>query len=113
MKHLLLAMIFTVTFGSPAFADATAGEALFKKCKGCHSFTKKKMGPNLTGISKRANPEWLKKWLTGKNNKEMWAGNDPITADLKKRTGKKKSKHKNALKKPEDIANMVDFLMTK
>jgi len=111
MNKIFFTAMIAFVFASPAFADVGAGEKLFKKCKGCHSFEKKKIGPNLTGISKRANPEWLTAWLT--DNKKVWAEDGAIVQDLKKRTKHKKSKHKEVLKTPEQVKNMVDFLMTK
>ncbi|MDH5541390.1 MAG: cytochrome c [Nitrospinota bacterium] len=114
MKFFALLLFLVFSISSAAIAGVTEGEAYFnKKCKACHDFGKKKVGPDLADISKRANPEWLKKWLA--DTEGVWAANDPITADLKKRTnGKEKPRHKNPKEMTEgDIANLTDFLMTK
>lgn len=114
MKLFAFSLLLLFSISTYATAGVPEGEAYFnKKCKACHAFDKKKVGPNLTDISKRANPDWLKKWLT--DTDAVWAANDAITADLKKRTkGKEKPKHKNPKEiTADDIANLVDFLMTK
>jgi hypothetical protein len=70
------------------------------------------MGPDLAGISKRAKPEWLTKWLS--DTKGTFNGNDPYTVDMKKRSkSKAKPKHKTKPLSQGDVANLVDFLMTK
>lgn len=93
--------------------DAKAGETAFKKkkCTICHAFGKKKMGPDLNEISKRANAEWLTKWLT--DDKKTWKSHDPITMDLKKRVGYDKQKQKLPKLKKSEVADLVQFLMTK
>jgi hypothetical protein len=70
------------------------------------------MGPDLAGISKRAKPEWLTKWLS--DTKGTFNGNDPYTVEMKKKSkSKAKPKHKTKPLSEGDVANLVDFLMTK
>jgi len=113
MKQLIFLLVFIFAVTGSAFADVKAGEKLFfKRCKGCHAFGKKKMGPDLSGISQRANAEWVKKWLV--DTKGTWASNDPITQNLKSRVKEKKPKHRTPKKlSGEKIDNLVEFLMTK
>lgn len=149
--------IVSLTHASTVFADAEAGKKLFnskaKKCKTCHKAQGdpnkfKPVGPGLKGIGKMiesnvGNPkEWLKKWLSPKNN-ELWGNSigdkakitgepaDKQLKDIMKRysaakKGKKMKKsqmvknfgpRKNG--KPAKIAltdkerdDIIDFLMT-
>lgn len=113
MRILVAALLLTFGLSTNAVASVAEGEAVFKsKCKACHKFGRKVMGPDLAGISKRATPEWLKKWLT--DTKGTFAGNDPYTIEMKKRAkSKAKPKHRTKKMTEADISNVIDFLMTK
>ncbi len=109
----------SLAFVPLALADAGKGEALFNdkkgvKCVMCHSFEKKVIGPNLSGVSKRHSRGWIIKWLT--DTQGTWTSNDPETLDLKKRQGKEgkpKPAHMTPKISPEQAADLADFLMTK
>jgi len=113
MKQFIFLLVFIFAVTASAFADVKAGKKLFfKKCKGCHAFGKKKLGPDLNGISQRATAEWVKKWLV--DTKGTWASDDPITQNLKSRVKEKKPKHRTPKKLSEEkINSLVEFLMTK
>lgn len=107
-----------LVFGSTdSFAAAAAGEAFFKsaKCKNCHNITnKKKVGPGLAGISKRAPEEWLKAWLN--DSKAVWTANEGYTKTLKKVMEKQSSplstcKFEKNLTEVE-IADLIDYMKT-
>lgn len=117
MRILFVALLLTLSFSLNAATEAAAGpaegEAVFKsKCKACHKFGGKVMGPDLAGIGQRATAEWLTKWLT--DTKGTFAGDDPYTIDMKKRAkSKKKPKHRTKKLTEADISNVIDLLMTK
>ncbi len=104
--------------GAPnASADALQGEALFHgaiKCKNCHKTSaKKKLGPGLAGVTKRAPEDWLMKWL--KDPQGTWAANEGYTKTLKaklKRESKPKTRHKTKKLTDPQIADLVDYLKT-
>jgi len=118
-KISLLAAIFILLFATAAYADAKRGEEIYKskskgKCAICHKFGKKLVGPDLTGVTKRATEEWLKKWLA--DPKKVWTENDPYMMDLKKKMKKvkrKKPSHKTPPLTAEMIDDLIDFLKTK
>ncbi len=109
----------SLAFASAAHADAAKGEALFNdkaaaKCTVCHSFGKKVVGPDLTGTGGRHSKAWIVKWLT--DTQGTWQGDDPETADLKKRQGKEgkpKPAHMTPKLSAEQAGDLADFLMTK
>jgi cytochrome c len=47
------AALLAMTGYAQAEGDATKGEAVFKKCKVCHTLGKNNVGPNLTGVIDR------------------------------------------------------------
>ena len=117
MLTAVLTFAFVISASGSAFADAAAGEAVYKKkCKACHKTTTKKvLGPGLAGQMKLHTPEWMKKWLMDPQG--TWVAGDAETEEMKtrlKRTGKKKTKMKIKGKGlPEGEANdMIDFLNT-
>jgi len=123
---LAVVMVMAFAFASVASAgDAAKGKSIFnnkkKKCKTCHTITKKKkVGPGLAGVSKRHSEEWMKKWLA--NPQKVWTENDAETAKMKawpvqygkkSRAGKKKTKMK--LKPPlteAEIGDLIAYLKT-
>ncbi|MFQ5432675.1 MAG: c-type cytochrome [Nitrospinota bacterium] len=120
MKNIsLLTALFVFFLITAAHADAKKGEEIYNtkslgKCSVCHKFGKKKVGPDLAGVTKRATEEWLNKWLA--NPKKVWNENDPYMMDLKKRMKKVKKKkpgHKTPPLTAEMINDLIDFLKTK
>jgi cytochrome c2 len=118
-KIPLFAALFAVLFTATVYADAKKGEEIFNakskgKCKVCHKFGKKLVGPDLTGITKGASIDWIKKWLA--DPKKVWNENDPYTLEMKKRLKREKKKkpgHKTPPLTDEMINDLVDFLKTK
>jgi cytochrome c551/c552 len=64
-------------------AAAAAGEKLFttKGCVTCHTFGKKALGPDLTGVSMRRTAEWMKNQIL---HPEKMVVDDPISRELRK-----------------------------
>ncbi len=63
---------------------AENGEQIFqnKGCVACHTIGKGKLtGPDLLGVTKRRNEEWLREWL---KSPETMILNDPIAKELLK-----------------------------
>ncbi len=113
----LFSGIIYMNSGATVFASADAGKALFNgagKCKNCHKTTdKKKVGPGLAGITKRATDGWIRSWL--KDPKAVWTANDPYTAGLKKimkKEGKPKPSHKTKALSDQEINDLMDYLKT-
>lgn len=109
--------IFFFAGASYASADAALGEALFHgaaKCKNCHKISsKKKLGPGLAGVAKRAPEGWLAKWL--KDPQGTWAANEGYTKTLKstlKRESKPKTRHKTKKLTDTQIKGIIDYLKT-
>jgi len=120
MKNIsLLAALFLFSIVTAAHADAERGKEIYNtkskgKCAVCHKFGKKVVGPDLTGVTKRATEKWLKKWLA--DPKKVWNENDPYVMELKKRLKKEKRKkpsHKTRELTAEMIDDLIDFLKTK
>ena len=117
-KIAALGAMFLFISAPYVFADTAAGKAVFKigKCKNCHHITaKKKVGPGLAGISKRAPEEWLKAWL--KDYKAVWTANEGYTKILKKvmkKESKPKTTHKEVKMKLSDqqINDLLEYLKT-
>ena len=113
----VLSFAIVLSMSSIAFADAGAGEAVYKKkCKACHSTSSKKvLGPGLAGQMKVHTPEWMKKWLMDPQG--TWVAGEAETEEMKtrlKRSKKKKTKMKIKGKGlPEGEANdVIDYLKT-
>lgn len=111
-----ITVFFTLSV-SHAFADTAAGEAVYKaaKCKNCHKLTaKKKVGPGLAGISKRASDEWLIAWF--KDYKAVWKANEGYTKTLKKvmkKESKPKPTHKVKMKlSDQQINDLLAYMKT-
>ena len=63
-------------------AEAEQGKKLFQErgCVACHSIGKGKItGPDLLGVTKRRDEEWLKKWLKSPDTMIM---TDPIAKEM-------------------------------
>lgn len=109
--------VFLALSVSYASADNAAGIAVFKegKCKNCHHITaKKKVGPGLAGISKRAPEEWIKSWLV--DYKAVWTANEGYTKTLKKvmkKESKPKPTHKVKIKlSDQQVSDLIEYLNT-
>jgi cytochrome c len=133
VKPLLLAAIAlsTISLGAGAVSaqgDAAAGEAVFKKCKACHtpeSGGKNKVGPNLFGIVGRQagtvegfkySPSYLQAGEAGL----VWGADsifeyllDP-KAFIREASGDPKGKTRMVLKlkKEDDRHNVIAYLET-
>lgn len=115
---LIIATAMAATFSSgTAHADANAGKSLFEgavKCTNCHNINdKKKVGPGLAGITKRASEDWLKKWL--KDPPAAWNADDEYTKKLKeamKKADKPKPSHTTRALTDQEIADLMDYLKT-
>lgn len=65
-------------------SGAESGEQIFqnKGCVACHTIGKGKLtGPDLLGVTKRRDEEWIRKWL---QSPETMILNDPIAKELLK-----------------------------
>lgn len=114
----VIATAFAGTFASgAAYADVNAGKSLFEgplKCTNCHNINdKKKVGPGLAGINKRASDDWLKKWL--KDPPAAWNAEDDYTKKLKetmKKTDKPKPAHSTRPLADQEIVDLLDYMKT-
>ena len=109
MKYILIILSVLMTI-SVAHADTkVSGEKVFKKCKSCHSFTKNKIGPNLSNIfdQKAGTVEGFKYSKAMKNSDIVW-NNCSLDSFLKKPrkhikgtkmmfSGLKKKSHRDAV----------------
>ena len=72
-------------FASPSRGDqaeAEQGKKLFESrgCTACHTIGKGKLtGPDLAGVSKRRDEEWIKKWL---KSPETMLMTDPVAKEM-------------------------------
>lgn len=87
MKKLLLALSATslIAFGSAANAagDATAGQAAFSTCVGCHGAAGEGgVGPKLAGHAPAKTIELLKKYRAGEQVGPMTSMMAPMAAGL-------------------------------
>ena len=66
-RILFLTVFFTLSFNLFAQAD---GEQIFKtNCISCHTIGGGRLiGPDLEGISKKRNAEWLKQWINSSSD---------------------------------------------
>ena len=109
MKQILI-ILSVLVLTSVAYADnKVSGEKIFKRCVSCHSFTKNKIGPNLSNIidQKAGIVEGFKYSKAMKNSDIVW--NDcSLDSFLKKPrkyikgtkmrfSGLKKKSHRDAL----------------
>ena len=116
----ILISALAITFGTVSVASALDGKALFKKkCSKCHNKTKKKkIGPGLKGVSKRAPRDWAEQWVADPQG--MWEKNEGYTVTMRKKqkgTKRKKTKmkYKTMKVKPptaEEAKAILDYVFT-
>lgn len=69
----------------PEIDAVAAGAALFKvRCLDCHHFGRRKVGPDLTGVTERRTHEWLMQWI---DDPVPMAKTDPIAIALLEKYG--------------------------
>jgi len=109
MKHIIIILSVLLTISVAHADNKVSGERVFKRCVSCHSFTKNKIGPNLSNIidQKVGIVEGFKYSKAMKNSDIIW--NDcSLDSFLKKPrkyikgtkmrfSGLKKKSHRNAL----------------
>ena len=81
---LTFLIVISIIFGFSVRAFSENGEDIFnnKGCVACHTIGKGKLtGPDLLGVTKRRNEEWIKKWL---KSPETMILTDPIAKELLK-----------------------------
>lgn len=123
MTRILSAIAFTgiITLSAPALAmdgDAAAGEKVFKKCKACHLVdeAKNKVGPHLVNLFGRQ-PGSIEDYKYSSKMVEFGEGKvwdaelvgEYLAAPKKVVKGTKMAFA--GLKKDEDVANVIAYLM--
>lgn len=86
--------------------EAETGKKLFQErgCAACHTIGKGKLtGPDLAGVSKRRDEEWLKKWLTSPETMLM---SDPVAKELLQQY---MVPMPNQGLSPQDIEALIDY----
>ena len=113
----IAAVIASMAATGAARADMNAGKAFFAgpgKCANCHNINeKKKVGPGLANVTKRATEDWLKKWL--KDPPATWNAEDEYTKQLKvimKKEGKPKPSHATKPLSDQEIQDLLDYMKT-
>ena len=114
----------TLGLGSPAFADeamVAAGETVFKKCKACHAVgegAKNKVGPQLNDLFGRVpgsieGYKYSKAMVAYGEDGKVW-DEEILAAYLAgpKKLVKGTKMSFSGLKKPDDIANILEYLET-
>ena len=56
MKHIIIILSVLLTISVAHADNKVSGERVFKNCVSCHSFTKNKIGPNLSNIFPNGGP---------------------------------------------------------
>jgi len=79
---LLMAILLTEgIFAERSFSQAPDGAQLFMPCKACHNIgTGKLIGPDLLGVTKRRDKEWLHRFI--KNSQEVVQSGDEYAVKL-------------------------------
>ena len=80
----ILSSIIPILLALSVNTLADSGEQIFqnKGCVACHTIGKGKLtGPDLLGVTKRREEEWIRKWLT---SPETMILTDPIAKELLK-----------------------------
>jgi mono/diheme cytochrome c family protein len=79
---LLLVLLFSDGFLTESiFAQAPDGSQLFLPCKACHNIgTGKLIGPDLYGITKRRDKEWIRRFI--KNSQDVVKSGDEYAVKL-------------------------------
>ena len=74
MKHIIIILSVLLTISVAHADNKVSGERVFKKCVSCHSFTKNKIGPNLSNIidQKAGIVEGFKYSKAMKNSDIVW-----------------------------------------
>jgi len=125
MKRIVLAIaVATLGLGNLAFADeakVAAGEKVFKKCKACHAVgenAKNKVGPQLNDLFGRVpgsieGYKYSKAMVAYGEDGKVW-DEEILTAYLAgpKKLVKGTKMSFSGLKKPDDIANILEYLET-
>lgn len=80
---LILAIIFSLFFSMSLLADEKGKEIYTNKgCAACHTIGNGKLsGPDLLGVTKRREDQWLKQWL---KSPETMLQTDPIAKEMLK-----------------------------
>ncbi len=80
---LILAIIFSLFFSMSLLADEKGKEIYTNKgCVACHTIGNGKLsGPDLLGVTKRREEQWLKKWL---KSPDTMIYTDPIAKEMLK-----------------------------
>ncbi len=74
-RLIVLSLILVSSVLSAQGGDEKNGYELFdNKCTSCHKIGGKLIGPDLTGVTKKYDAEWLQKWIT--NNKALVESGD-------------------------------------
>ena len=125
MKRIVLAIaVATLGLGNLAFADeakVAAGEKVFKKCKACHAVgesAKNKVGPQLNDLFGRVpgsieGYKYSKAMVAYGEDGKVW--DEEILAVYlagPKKAVKGTKMSFAGLKKPDDIANILEYLET-
>ena len=125
MKRIVLAIaVATLGLGNLAFADeakVAAGEKVFKKCKACHAVgesAKNKVGPQLNDLFGRVpgsieGYKYSKAMVAYGEDGKVW-DEEILAAYLAgpKKLVKGTKMSFSGLKKPDDIANILEYLET-
>jgi mono/diheme cytochrome c family protein len=79
---LLIAILLTDgIFAETSFSQAPDGAQLFMPCKACHNIgTGKLIGPDLSGVTKRRDKEWLYRFI--KNSQDVVKSGDEYAVKL-------------------------------
>ena len=125
MNRIVLAVaLATLGFGNLAFAgeaEVAAGEKVFKKCKACHAVgesAKNKVGPQLNDLFGRVpgsieGYKYSKAMVAYGEDGKVW-DEENLAAYLAgpKKVVKGTKMSFAGLKKPDDIANIIEYLET-
>ena len=125
MNRIVLAVaLATLGLGNLAFADeakVAAGEKVFKKCKACHAVgesAKNKVGPQLNDLFGRVpgsieGYKYSKAMVAYGKDGKVW-DEENLAAYLAgpKKVVKGTKMSFAGLKKPDDIANIIEYLET-
>ncbi len=84
LNHTALVIFIFLFLASQPLARAETGKEIFqnKACVACHTIGMGKLaGPDLLGVTKRREKDWIKKWL---KSPETMILTDPIAKELLK-----------------------------